>query len=46
MTYDNYKACVASKELLIVPGADHAMSYYVDREKYEETVKAFWLKYE
>ena len=46
MTYDNYKACIAPKELLIVPGADHAMSYYVDREKYEEAVKAFWLKNE
>lgn len=28
MTYENYKACTAPKELLIVPGADHAMSYY------------------
>lgn len=46
MTYENYKACAAPKELLIVPGADHAMSYYVNREKYEEAVKAFWGKYD
>lgn len=46
MTYDNYKACAAPKELLIVPGAEHAMSYYVDREKYEETVKTFWRRYD
>lgn len=45
MTYENYKACAAPKELLIVPGADHAMSYYAEREKYEQAVIAFWNKY-
>lgn len=46
MTYANYEACDASKELLIVPGADHAMSYYVDRERYESYVLDFWHKYD
>lgn len=42
MTYENYKACTAPKRLLIVPGADHGMSYYLEKEKYEQEVKAFW----
>ena len=31
---------------LIIPGAEHAMSYYMDREKYEETIKSFWRRYD
>lgn len=46
MTYENYEACNAPKELLIVPGADHAMSYYVDRQRYESYVMDFWRKYD
>lgn len=42
MTYSNYKACTSPKKLLIVPGAKHALSYYVNRLEYEETVKKFW----
>lgn len=42
MTYENYKACTAPRYLLIVPGAEHGMSYFVDRAGYEEAVKAFW----
>ena len=46
MTYENYMACAAPKELLIVPGADHGMSYFMEPEKYENAVKAFWAKYD
>ena len=28
MTYENYTACAGPKKLLIVPGADHGMSYF------------------
>ena len=42
MTYDNYKACNSPKKLLIVPGAKHALSYYVNRAEYEQSVKNFW----
>ncbi len=42
MTYENYKACSGPKTLLVVPGADHGMSYYVDKEKYEKAAKNFW----
>ena len=46
MTYENYTACTAPKDLLIVPGADHGMSYFMEPEKYENAVKAFWAKYD
>ena len=46
MTYENYKACNAPKHLLIVPGADHGMSYYVDKNGYEGISKWFWEKYD
>lgn len=42
MTYENYKACAADKQLFVVPGADHGLSYLVDREGYENAVNAFW----
>lgn len=42
MTYENYRACTAPKQLLIVPGAQHGLSYYVEQEKYENAVKEFW----
>ena len=42
MTYENYKACAGPKRLLVVPGADHGMSYYLEKEKYEEAVIEFW----
>lgn len=42
MTYENYKACAAPKRLLVVPGAEHGMSYLKDKEVYESTVKRFW----
>ena len=46
MTYENYEACVAPKTLFLVPGADHAMSYLVNREGYEAQVKDFWETYD
>ena len=42
MTYENYKACSAPKRLFVVPGAEHGMSYLIDRAGYEENVLAFW----
>lgn len=46
MTYENYKACAAPKRLLIVPGAEHGMSYMVDRKGYEEAIKRFWNEFD
>lgn len=42
MTYENYKACTAPKRLLIVPGAEHGMSYLVNKEEYQKAVLDFW----
>ena len=46
MTYENYKACKAPKRLLVVPGAEHGMSYLTDREAYEKAAKAFWKDFD
>ncbi len=46
MTYKNYAACASPKDLLVVPGAGHALSYYVEPERYEEAVKRFWKRYD
>ena len=42
MTYQNYRACAAPKELLIVPGAGHGMSYLLEPERYRHAVHRFW----
>ena len=42
MAYENYKACAAPKRIFVVPGADHGMSYYVDRDGYERAMRSFW----
>lgn len=46
MTLANYEACRSPKKLLIVEGANHGMSYLVDREHYEAAVKEFWSEQE
>ena len=46
MTYENYKAAAGPKRLFIVPGADHGMSYYLEKEQYEETVRRFWAEFD
>lgn len=46
MTYRNYLACASPKRLLIVPGADHGMSYLVDKAGYEAAVKNFWRAFD
>ncbi len=46
MTFENYKACKAPKRIFIVPGADHGMSYLVDREGYERALSQFWEEVE
>lgn len=46
MTYENYQACAAPKELLIVPGANHGMSYGVDTAAYQKEILQFWEMYD
>ncbi|MEE0264537.1 MAG: alpha/beta hydrolase [Acutalibacteraceae bacterium] len=45
MTEKNYEACNSEKELLLVKGADHAESYYVDTDQFEGAVKRMIDKY-
>ena len=42
MAYENQAACVSPCQLLVVPGADHTMSFYVDRQAYEACLRRFW----
>jgi len=46
MTYENYKACASEKHLFVVPGAEHAMSYLVDKDGYENAIRNFWKLYD
>ncbi|MBR6772410.1 MAG: alpha/beta hydrolase [Clostridia bacterium] len=46
MTYKNYIACASPKKLLIVPGADHGMSYLVDKKAYQNALCGFWKAYD
>lgn len=46
MSYENYRVCAAPKQLLVVPGAAHGMSYFVARERYEEAVRQLWRQSE
>ena len=46
MARANLAACHSPCELLVVPGADHAMSYYMDKDTYEEATRRFWQRCE
>lgn len=46
MTYDNYKACASEKRLLVVPGAGHGQSYFVDQASYEKETRRFWEEFD
>lgn len=41
MTQMGYDACTAKKKLLLVEGADHGVSFLVDRERYVDLVTEF-----
>ena len=45
MSQQGYDACRSDKELLLVEGADHGISFLVDRPRYTETVLGFLNKY-
>ena len=42
MSIENYYACQAPKEILIVPGAGHGLSFLVNSEAYQGKVLAFF----
>lgn len=45
MTEKNYKACAGEKKFLLIRGADHAESYYIDTEEYKSALRDFTGKY-
>lgn len=45
MTRQAYAACKEPKELLLVDGADHGVSFLVDKDRYVKTVIAFLEKH-
>ncbi len=46
MCYENYKACATPVKLLTVSGADHGMSYFVNRADYEKMMREFWADHD
>lgn len=46
MTLRNFEACTAPKKLLLVEGANHAVSYLKDKEAYEQAVREFWEEHD
>ena len=46
MTEENYAACRAPKEKLLIPGAKHAQAYVVDPSGYEKAVVKFMKEIE
>ena len=46
MTFENYKACNSPKKLFVVPGAEHGMSYVLEKENYEKKVLDFWEEFD
>lgn len=42
MSKENYRACVSKKELLIIKGAGHGLSYPVAPDKYVECLNEFY----
>ena len=45
MTIENYEACNAAKEILLIEEAGHALSYFVDKEEYLRALDEFFKKY-
>ncbi len=41
MAYENFQAAAGPKRLFIVSGADHGMSYYMAKQKYEQMILEF-----
>ena len=46
MTYENYRSCAGPRELLIVPGAGHCMSYPTEPKRYEQALLEFWRRWD
>lgn len=45
MSEQGYEACISPKQLLLVDGADHGVSFLVEPDKYKQLVSEFLDKY-
>lgn len=45
MTYDNYNACESEKEIIIIQGAKHGMSYLIDSKRCQKVLDSFLEKH-
>ena len=45
MTKQGYDACTGAKEILLVDGADHGLSFLVDKDRYVQMITALLKKY-
>ncbi len=46
MSVENYYACQAPKDILIVNGAEHAMSFVIEPEAYKQKLSDFFAAYD
>lgn len=46
MTYENHKACKAPKRMLIIPHADHGMSYFLNPTLYQKELLHFFASFD
>lgn len=46
MAYENQAACASPCRLLVIPEADHTMSYYTSRQECEAAFRLFWDTYD
>ncbi len=46
MTYRNYLACSSPKRLVVIPGAGHARSSWIDPDVYHAALRAFWSDFD
>ena len=42
MSMENHKACISQKQLVIIPGAGHALCYPADPETYRNALTEFF----
>ena len=46
MSYENFLACPGERQIWIVPGAGHGMSFLTDPEGYKNRLREFWRQCE
>ncbi|MBO4819447.1 MAG: alpha/beta hydrolase [Firmicutes bacterium] len=45
MTLENYEACVSDKMIMLSPGAEHGLSYYMEPERYQDYMMRFFERF-